>query len=370
LGTSLVVAVLLGEAVVRLVRPQQLIVPNPEIWRPAEIVGWRHRENANTVINTGEGLVHFVTDSLGYRVNYVDSVPPPDDTVASLLFIGDSFIEAVQVENRFTLPQVIGRALAEQGGIGVRADNDAVGGWNPNHYLLESRIALEKRRYDLGLVFLYTSNDVVSGRQDSFAPEQISQRHRLRLPRSFHWKEWIRAVFYPINDFFETRSHLFIFFKTTMKTTLARLGLSASYFPVTYLIRSRNSQAWMTTAAICRDIDSVFEAHDVPVLFVLLPAVYQVNEEIFYEHVTAFNIDIDSVDLEQPNKLLAQAFAANSLELIDPLPYIRERSADGFSLYGSVDRHFSARGHQATGEYLLPIIRERLLDRWGDNQDE
>jgi hypothetical protein len=177
----------------------------------------------------------------------------------------------------------------------------------------------------------------------------------------------VYAVFYPLNDKLETSSHLFVLLKTRMQTTLAKLKLTAAYFPPVYHLRMANSESWAVTADICRKIDSVFTEQQTPVLFVLLPASYQVYPSVFERYVEGFGIDVDSVDLEQPNKLLAAAMADDSLELIDPLLYIREQAAAGAVLFGSVDQHFNVDGHRVTAEYLLPIIEERLQHLFGDS---
>jgi hypothetical protein len=39
---SLLVCVVIGEILIRIAVPQQLIVPNHHLWRPDEVIGWRH----------------------------------------------------------------------------------------------------------------------------------------------------------------------------------------------------------------------------------------------------------------------------------------------------------------------------------------
>src|SRR5207248_4215317 len=42
-GVSLALACGLGEMLVRIVAPQQLIVKRPDIWQPVDTLGWNHR---------------------------------------------------------------------------------------------------------------------------------------------------------------------------------------------------------------------------------------------------------------------------------------------------------------------------------------
>src|SRR5204862_6332604 len=57
-----------GELVIRLVAPQQLIVKRPDIWQPADTLGWSRRPHVNTTINTGERAVRVISDRAGFSV--------------------------------------------------------------------------------------------------------------------------------------------------------------------------------------------------------------------------------------------------------------------------------------------------------------
>ena len=120
--------------------PHQLIYYNNDVWRPDSILGWRHYENANTRINAGgAGLVHFSTDSNGFRINKINNPTSPNDYNHNILVLGDSFIEGMQVENEKTIPQLLAQDLKEKKDLNVRIHNAAVGGWDPNQYLLETK---------------------------------------------------------------------------------------------------------------------------------------------------------------------------------------------------------------------------------------
>src|SRR5215831_15284807 len=64
---SMAVALLLGEVLIRVFAPQQLVSLRPDIWQPVDSVGWRFRPRVNTTYSTGERWVHIVTDTNGYR---------------------------------------------------------------------------------------------------------------------------------------------------------------------------------------------------------------------------------------------------------------------------------------------------------------
>src|SRR5262249_43497278 len=91
---SLFLALGAAEVAVRIVAPQQLILKRADIWKPRDTLGWDHRPNVNTTINTGERTVQVRTDSDGFRIGRND--PPAGGS--QVLLIGDSFAEALQVE--------------------------------------------------------------------------------------------------------------------------------------------------------------------------------------------------------------------------------------------------------------------------------
>ena len=113
------------------------------------------------------------------------------------------------------------------------------------------------------------------------------------------------------------------------------------------------------TSGIAEEIEALFADHATPALFVLIPTSYQVYPGRFEAFVDQLGISPDSVDLEQPNRLLSAAFERHGLKLDDPLPFLREEAAMAEPLYGNVDRHFSPAGHELMGEYL-----EMLAGPW------
>jgi hypothetical protein len=356
---SVAVGLLAMELIVRVLLPQQLILVRPDIWRPDDTTGWRRCENIDTRVNWGEGSVRLVTDADGYRIDR------PENRVRgradlSILMVGDSFLEALAVENASTIPRLIADSLAARHGIAVRVDNSSSGGWDPNHYRLEVERALSKREYDLGVVFFYVANDIVDAKLDSIAPRSPSVRHPLRFPRRLEWRELVNSVLYPINDALETRSHLFVLLRKSSTDLRARVGLTPFYFPAVFKKSKAGAPMWDVTTSVFGEIEKEFSARSIPVFFVLLPSIYQVDEASLESYLKWFDVDRSAIDLEQPNRELAARFAAAGLELIDPAARVREIERGGAKLYGTADTHFNEKGHRAVAELLVPKIEKQL----------
>ena len=354
---AVLVALIVVEIGLRIAAPQQLIVPNAGVWQPDSLLGWRHRAGADLSINTGNRPARFRSDARGFRVGAETS---PRDARYRVLLVGDSFVEGLMVDYEETFAGLLEQDL-RAAGLDVEILNSGVSGWNPFQYARFAEALPEALRLDLALVFLYTANDFILPEDTLFAIANVGARHRLRRPRAFSQEELQQAVLYPINDFFETRSHLFVLLKNRSGRLLGRLGLMPYYFPTGFHRREASSPRWRFTARLCRRIESLFAARGVPVIFFLVPASFQVDEAEFYGYVEAFSIPHDSVVLEQPNRQLARQLPeAAGHTLIDLLAPLRARAAAGETLYGEVDRHLNEAGHRAVAEQIRPYVVQAL----------
>jgi hypothetical protein len=122
-----------------------------------DTLGWQRRPSVDTQVNTGEGLVRVMTDAEGFRVGSGGRRFASD----SILLIGDSFMEALQVEYEESLAGLIEDSLIGPQARRVAVRNAAVGGWNSPHYRIFARKQLETNAYGLLLVSILVGNDVV-----------------------------------------------------------------------------------------------------------------------------------------------------------------------------------------------------------------
>jgi len=357
-GLSLGLAYGMAEVLVRVLAPQQLVVKRPDIWQAVDTLGWAHRADVRTTINTGERTVRVFTDRDGFRVGAGGRV----EGKKRILLLGDSFMEAFQVEYEQSFAGLLEARLGATLGETVAVRNTGVGGWDPPQYLIQARRQLDREPFDLVLVSVYLGNDVVPRRIDRYpaGPPVEVLDHHLRLPCHLRYAEFVDALLYPVNDFLKAHSQLFTFFKKRMQTLRMRLGLTAEEFPVD-LLRSRSGAPdWSVTAELLREIRDLARARRVPALFVLVPAPFQADTAAFYQALRGFRIDTSAVDLDQPNRLLSQAMRAFHLDVLDVLPDFRRAERSGVRLYGTVDPHLSPEGHDVLEREVEPAVAARL----------
>lgn len=352
---STTIALLLAEGMVRLAAPQQLILRRPDVWQPVDSLGWRLRPDVATTINTGERTVSVFTDADGFRVG---SRGRASDGLR-LLLLGDSFMEAMQVEYEQSLAGLIETEL-RLGDAGARVWNTGVGGWGPSQYSQMAQRMLAGSRWDGVLVMVYVGNDVEPRIDEYHAPRQPSVVRRFRIPRGLGVSELVDAILYPVNDLLEVRSHLFVLVKSRLRTLLMSLGLSAAEFDYWYFRESAGHPAWNRTADRLAGIAASAREHDTRTLFALIPSAFQVDEAVFQEFALGIGLDPARIDLDQPSRILLESLTARGLTVVDLLPGLRQVHALRGPLYGRIDRHLNPEGHRVVFELLRPELSELL----------
>lgn len=351
-----IIAFGLCEVIVRLAAPQQLIQIRPDLFLPLDTLGYGHQPNIDLTVNTGERDVRVRTDAAGFRIARAGRAVGQH----KLLLLGDSFVEALQVEYEQSVSGLIERCFPIQTGQTAAVWNSAVSGWDPPQYLMQLRRTLRSGRFDLVLVSVYLGNDVVAHRRDVVPPRQPERRRHFRFPSSLRWAEVTDAVLAPVNDGLETRSHLFILLKLRFQSLLIRAGLTAVKVPSEIQRNEASSPRWALTAGILAEIDSLAANAGVPTIFALLPSVEQVDPDILRFRAKWFGINPASLDLDQPDRLLGAELQRRGLSYTSLLEPLRSAQRSGLQLYGRVDSHFTSEGHRIYWETIAPVIAQRL----------
>jgi hypothetical protein len=356
---TLFLMLLFSEFAIKYIFPQQLVsFPNDKVWQSDSTLGWKHVINANTVINTGEQSVKFITDNKGFRVNCNSG----NRSLNKILVVGDSFVEAIQVENDDTMNEKLIKKLVLDTKIQYDAINTGVAGWSPNQYYLQAKDELKKNKYRLGIVYIFAGNDFLDDFDTILRPRNTNEKPKFKIPLGFNKVEWINNFFYPINNYLETRSHFFILFRKSFKVMLAKLGLTPYYFPDIF---SRSVNTENKKDAFYYAVNSIvelFESYHTPLVFVLIPESYQVNKKIFNQYVSMFNISQLETDLFQPNRIAFQTVSSMQGILLDPLDFLTEKHQQGEILYFPTDGHLNETGHEAICDFIYPTVKT-LLER-------
>jgi len=344
------------ELSVRVFAPQQLIRFD-NIYVGDDGLGRVPAANINMILNTGERDVTYITDEHGYRVSASERNTPE----RRILALGDSFTVAMQVEYEQSFVGILEVSLSEQLGQVVQIDNAASANFDMNGYRLRLERIIDQEAYDLGLVFIYVGNDVVQDVIDNSPANNPAPPPVLRLPRNLSRREIENAIFFPINNTLETSSHLFVLFKDRASALLARLGLSRRSFPDELLRSSANDDRWQTTGNVMAMIQEEANQHNIPIVFVLIPSVYQIDPSYLDWAQQSFNIHREEVDVDQPSRHLMEQAQTHQVDMINLVPVFQRAYEDNVVLFGRVDTHLSPEGHQLVVDNIEAHIRTLLM---------
>jgi len=352
---SLAVGLLIGEFAVRIVVPQNLPTTRSDIWIPKAGIGYEKAPNIETMINAGEGEVQLWTDRKGYRIG-PEGV---DEEARRILALGDSFLEALAVNYEETTTGRLERLLTAELGYRLRVVNTGVSGYAPNEYLFKAKQELADDKFDLVLVFIFVGNDFNGRRLEWMNPHKPS-KVVFRMPRSLGHRELVDAVVFPTYRHLRARSHLMVLVKKRSGLLLARMGMTERLIPPVFLHSEHESPHWEVMKSLCRDIVAEASRHHTPVVFVILPADYQVNERLGMAFAAGSGYDKGEVDLELPNRRLREFFQTAELPYVDTTLALKEAFASGEVIYGGMDRHFNAKGHEVVANRLEPVVVKQL----------
>lgn len=327
------------------------------IWRRDEDFGWRLKEDLDVVVATGRGHVRVRTDGQGHRIDPDES--RAHDGAFRVAVIGDSFVEALQLEHRDALTAQLRRDLEHRMRQPVVVTSAGVSGWGPVQYGREARRLISRGRYDVVVVALLMENDVVASVELPPLTEVVLN-DRSYWPAEWSPRSVASAVLQPVSDIFWMRSHLFHLLRVSVHPWLARLGLSTVSISPAYLRAEEASRRWSVTADLARDTDARVRQAGGRAIFLLLPSIAQIQPEVTRRSAAIQGIAGEALDLEQPNRLLRAALEARGLHVVDALPAIRESASAGERPYFSwIDAHLSARGHRVVAGVVADAIARR-----------
>lgn len=362
LMVALVASLIFGELMIRAFAPQQLVIRYEDIWMLDPELEWKHRPNVKQEVNTGERTALYISNRLGQRVPSEGYGEDYGAFEARVLVIGDSFLEALAVDYGDSIPGLLHHDFRKKFNRNVYFANTAVAGYDPKNYYLVARRELGLRNYQLGLVFVYLENDILTSFRRKMRPRNRGDLE-FRMPTQLSKQQIIDRILLPFNEKMETVSHLYVFLRFQFRVILGRFGLGNAIFEPLWLKSDVASPRWAATSTMLKKVEDQFRNHSTPLVFILLPASFQVYPDVFMDYIQIFDIDESQVDLEQPNRLLTEHMKTEQIEspIVDLLKLLRTQSTKTSEvLYGRVDRHLSPRGHQVVADSLVPIIAPYL----------
>lgn len=386
-----------AEIGVRLTRSAPPVEASGWFWQsPDPVTGWSHIPGA-----TGRSFNPFYEfdaqvsfNSRGIRGPESLGYAKPEGTYRVLL-LGDSFMEAVQVNNNETLGEQLRSLLQSQLDRPVEVVNAGVSGFGTDQELLWLREEGVKYAPDLVLLAVYPHNDFMNNAEVLESANQggINKPFFSRVDGVLQLRYYpfdpatVPAVtspfveeaspdtppgpLTPMAEWLHERSAFYRYFDPHIRIAsprlaawLARIGLLVpgqesklvaqldGYVPLTYRIyQNPPGPEWeesvRLTTALFGEIRTAAESLGVPAAALVIPSPEAVYPDRWQQIVTQFPaMRSDAWDLQQPERLAMTSLAEAGIPALSLAESFAQSAATSPLLYFVEEGHWTADGHR------------------------
>jgi lysophospholipase L1-like esterase len=338
-----------------------------EFQSPHPIYGRFHYPGFDGWFKTSKFTSRMTINSLGLR-GPERGYAKPDDT-RRMLFLGDSFIEALSVAER---DGVVARVEQKLNAAGSRYEtlNSGVAGWGQHQeltFLLNEGLLYQP---DVVVVMLYLGNDLIDSSWEI--------KGRPRRPTEPFWvldeKDTLnRLDIYPSrpnrglieNSFLEHSMLWYVFKSSTLSRFTGRDGADEvddgwkARFMMPFSTKETDEidHAWQTTLALLNRIASEDDRHGIKTLVVVAPAMFQVYDDDWSRLLREGKMKQTDWSQDRPNHVLARNIDKINAPVLDLLPAFRAAVPASPPLYYTRDRHWTAAGHEVAAREIYACLR-------------
>lgn len=130
--------------------------------------------------------------------------------------------------------------------------------------------------------------------------------------------------------------------------------------------RWETEKRWLGALENLAGIHEVAKERGIPILLVIMPDEFQVNENVRKKVFERFQLTPEDYDIESPQKRVVAFAKSRQIAVVDLLESLRE--ADKVQrCYHLQDGHWNSRGNAIAAEAILPALRE-LLEAQGKSK--
>jgi hypothetical protein len=344
------------------------------------VYGHYHPPDHQLWIQRDEFTSHIQTNAAGQRGRNIPVEKPPG--TYRILVLGDSFVEAEQVDEH---ERFIARleALLNQDGGQTRYEviDGGCGGWGTAQELLYLREQGLDYQPDLILLAFFVGNDVGD---NSIELQLDGKREAALKPYYVQHEDGSLELFHPspppptmagqIANVLRLHSTAYNFFESGVLRKLGREDLLAAWRTLDALERPRYQgnqvyrsrltddwrSGWQITEALLGMVRDEATRHGSQFGLVLVPTRAQVSDQAWRRIAGGDGGRRAGLDRTFPNSQLQQIAARIDAPLLDLVPALRvANSQDQGSLYYERDQHWTAAGHAVAAQAIVRFLRER-----------
>jgi hypothetical protein len=377
LVVSLLLPLLMVEAALRLLGPilpgnyntGDFLVPHP-------VYGRFHVPGFDGWTKTREYTSHVVINSLGLKGPERPYAKPPG--VKRILYLGDSFTEAVQVPQQDGVVSRLETALNAHGTDRYEVLNAGVGGWGTGEELVYLREEGYRYQPDLVVVMLFLGNDVFDNSyalqgspKNPHEPYFTFRDDGTFEPIDFRTRkpEDVNPVVGQLRD----RSLLWNVFETGVLLKLDQGEdddeLRANRFNLNKMIvhqvksSDKQADAWKTTLTLLQRVRQLGEERGFQTAVVIAPASFQVYDADWDDLLKDNKLKPAEWSQDLPNQVLAANAGMIGAPTLDLLPALRDAAPTADRLYLPYDKHWTSAGHAVAAREVERFLVDQGLVR-------
>jgi stress-induced morphogen len=346
------------------------------------LVGWRGTPNFSRSTRVDEYEHEVIRNSRGMHDDEHETDKP--DGTYRILILGDSFVEASEVEQEQTVHQILEDALNSHSPVGMRFEVIVGGirGWGPAQELLYFRTEEQAYAPDLVLVFWYPKNDLQDILPDyrrthegincytpyfaicdgRFDPEPWFSAPGIAPA----WKECstIKKTLTRVLNHIYYNSRLYQHLEPLLAQSQGQIELDPWWLPWVKSAEADEilSYAYQLTDGIYSQlVDEVAQIGARTAFVVATPkeAVRSEVDPVFREQLEA-GPALGDLDPVRPNQIFTDMMTKKGLPVLDLQPHlISSIRESGESLYWETDGHWNIDGNRVAAE----LMANWLLDQ-------
>lgn len=308
---------------------------------------------------------HVQTNSHGFRDHEHDV--DKKDGVLRILLLGDSFMEALQVEFSDAFPSLLERDLGARLGCQVEVINAGVSGWGTDDevtYLMRKGRGFHP---DVVLFAATLHNDIsdnLEGRYHTEEQGKLIDKPLLETPRLTHMGLEVRS-------YLASHSHLYQIAYQSWKSLGQPSAGNRLANHVVELMRNDQSdevkRGWWITQKLLEKASRLAKADGFNVAMFLIPTIYAADSGSYSELISTHRLTASDFNQDKPVETLMAILEREGIWAINLLPDLRARSnASGQKFYIQGDGHFNKEGHQLA----VSIVSRELagkISEWGNS---
>lgn len=272
-----------------------------------------------------------------------------------IIMLGDSFVEARQVDNNEKASWLLENNLKKEG-FNVDVINMGVSGYGTDqeaYYLIS-----EGLKYNPQLVILniFVGNDVSETAKDEVYKLENGNLVKNKVKIAAYRKVWasVRSYSHVASFFSENFLKPFLFKKGKSKEGIKEI-------PIRFLNNLNNpsdnnyeKNALEKVSLLIKNMKNTLELDNIKLLVVIIPEKEQISKEIFQAH---YNVtDWNTINITKYQTILINLLNDEKIEYIDLLPILRGEQNNSF--YFEEDSHLNIEGNKKLAE----TIHRRILD--------